>query len=54
MQFLSKSLGTCRLGLVLASVAVAAFAPQQAGAADSKPNILVIFGDDIGTSNLSA
>ncbi|WP_395687267.1 sulfatase-like hydrolase/transferase, partial [Aestuariivirga sp.] len=54
MQFLSKSLGACRLGLVLATVAVAACAPQQAGAAEGKPNILVIFGDDIGTTNLSA
>ena len=41
------------LGLVLASL-VAAAIPAIADDTAQKPNILVIFGDDIGQSNISA
>jgi arylsulfatase A-like enzyme len=53
MRF-AAGIGAWRAGVVAALAAVAAFAPQQARAADSKPNILVIFGDDIGIANVSA
>ena len=53
MRF-AAGIGAWRAGVVAALAAVAAFAPQQARAADSKPNILVIFGDDIGVANVSA
>ena len=52
MRF-AAGIGAWRAGVVAALAAVAAFAPQQARAADSKPNILVIFGDDIGIANVS-
>ena len=38
----------------LASTALACFGLGTAQAQDAKPNILVIFGDDIGQSNISA
>ena len=53
MRF-AAGIGAWRAGVIAALAAVAAFAPQLARAADSKPNILVIFGDDIGIANVSA
>ncbi len=43
-----------RLAQFTAVALVAAIASASAQAADNKPNILVIFGDDIGQSNISA
>jgi arylsulfatase len=53
-----KSAGTwAMVGAVLATASVIAVSPQKARAetppASNKPNILVIWGDDIGQSNLS-
>ena len=42
--------GTLRVMLLAAG----AFAPMAAVAQEAKPNILVIFGDDIGIANVSA
>lgn len=50
----AAGIGVWRAGVVAALAAVAALAPQQARAAENKPNILVIFGDDIGLANVSA
>lgn len=46
--------GLWRAGLAAAMAALACVAPGRAQAAEQKPNILVIFGDDIGTANVSA
>src|SRR5262245_21243276 len=40
--------------IALALVLSACFAPAVAGVQEKKPNILVIFGDDIGQTNVSA
>ncbi len=54
MHFTSRGKGLI-VGLALAVVALLApVAPVQAQAPAKKPNILVIFGDDIGQSNISA
>ena len=42
----------CAAALSLAAAAVVAISPAQAQ--DKKPNILVIWGDDIGINNISA
>ena len=53
-----KSISLSRLMQVLRAVALAftlgAFAVADAHAADKKPNILIIWGDDIGGFNISA
>ena len=54
-----KSAGTwAMVGTVLATASILAVSPQKAKAEDppaaKKPNILVIWGDDIGRSNISA
>ena len=43
-----------RTTTIAASLAVAAIAAGSATAQDKKPNILVIWGDDIGVHNISA
>ncbi len=49
-----KQLGLCNAVISVVSTGVTA-APQKADAQDNKkPNILVIWGDDIGQSNISA
>ena len=48
-----SSFGTFRLGSLLALVALP-FLAAPAGAQQKKPNILVIWGDDIGLWNISA
>jgi len=50
---LSRKLMSLGAALLAALVFVAALSPS-AGAQDKKPNILVIWGDDIGQSNISA
>jgi arylsulfatase A-like enzyme len=49
----AHSYGALCAGFLLAATAVVA-SPAQAQAPERKPNILVIFGDDIGQSNVSA
>ena len=48
----------CRVLVSIAAAAVAvgfsALAPQNAEAQEKKPNIVIIWGDDIGQSNVSA
>jgi arylsulfatase len=41
-------------GFAMAACSLAAFAAPAAAQPAEKPNILVIFGDDIGQTNLSA
>ena len=43
-----------RVSMFAALAVAATLAPPQAQAVESKPNILVIFGDDIGIANISA
>ena len=43
-----------RIGVCLAVVLVASIALAVPAAAQDKPNILVIFGDDVGMYNISA
>ncbi|MCA9210964.1 MAG: arylsulfatase, partial [Planctomycetales bacterium] len=44
-----------RFSLLIAALALAgSLAPDTASAQNAHPNILVIFGDDIGQSNISA
>jgi arylsulfatase len=45
---------TLRLARIAAAMLLAAAATVPAAAADKKPNILVIFGDDMGIVNVSA
>ena len=45
----------CTCGLSFIVLTATAYAQgQAAGASDQRPNILVIFGDDIGQTNISA
>jgi arylsulfatase A-like enzyme len=48
------SLSLLSRGGAFATVALLAFTPALFGQTSKKPNILVIWGDDIGTSNVSA
>ncbi|MGH8622510.1 MAG: sulfatase-like hydrolase/transferase, partial [Burkholderiales bacterium] len=50
----SRLRGRCRSGGVALALTVALAGLAHAQAAQAKPNILVIFGDDIGQSNVSA
>ncbi|MET0351625.1 MAG: sulfatase-like hydrolase/transferase, partial [Rhizobacter sp.] len=43
----------CSLGVAAATAVCALVAPPSAHAQGKKPNILVIFGDDVGQTNLS-
>jgi hypothetical protein len=53
MTSVFRSYGTLCVGFLLAVTAVLA-GPVRAQAPERKPNILVIFGDDIGQTNVSA
>jgi arylsulfatase A-like enzyme len=53
MTSVSPGYGTLCVGFLLAMTAVLT-GPAQAQAPERKPNILVIFGDDIGQTNVSA
>jgi arylsulfatase len=48
-----RGVGLTRAGLLMAIALVAGMAPAEAQAPAKKPNILVMWGDDIGQSNLS-
>src|SRR5262245_7926545 len=53
-QSLSHHRWLCSLGVVAVALTVVAFDHAEAQVTTQKPNILVIFGDDIGQSNISA
>ncbi len=52
MRWISRFVATCLVACV--SVAISLAALGSATAAGKKPNILVIWGDDVGWSNVSA
>ena len=54
MNEIGKKLQSCWIGVGLASVLSVPAAHAQAPAAAKKPNILIIWGDDIGQFNVSA